>query len=346
MNRRILIPLLTAVLLVLGTGACKRNRLKVNLSGSDVHLSIKRFEKELFSVSPDSVEQKLPELEENYGLFFKRFGELIHIGEPEDPTFAGFLRMFLTDTLIRDVYTKTLEVFPDLKNLENTLRRSFRYYHYYFPEKSIPDVITYISGFNASLMIDEGFVGIGLDRYLDGSVDYYDRLAIPKYMQKKMIPEKIPSDVMYALAQTEFPFATVDQDSIIVKNNVISRMIYEGKLLYFVEAMMPRESESLIIGFTPEQIKWCKLNEAQMWAYLIEHKLLFSTDYFTINKLTKDAPFTSYFPQESPGRAANWIGWQIVREYMNANPEISLQQLMNNTDYQQILDDSGYSPEM
>ena len=57
-----------------------------------------------------------------------------------------------------------------------------------------------------------------------------------------------------------------------------------------------------------------------MWEYLVEHDMLFSTDPMLIKKLTGDAPFTSYFTSESPGRAANWIGFRIVESYMRKNP--------------------------
>jgi hypothetical protein len=149
---------------------------------------------------------------------------------------------------------------------------------------------------------------------------------------------------MYALAMTEFPFLPAGNDTGITEN-VINKMIWEGKLLYFVQAMMPKEKAELITGFTPEQLKWCRENEKIMWSYLIEHKLLFKTDYMTINKLTKDAPFTSYFPHESPGKAANWIGWQIVKKYMERHPDVTLSGLMNDSHYQKILDGSAYDPQ-
>ena len=196
-----------------------------------------------------------------------------------------------------------------------------------------------------SLLLDEGFLGISLDRYLGGDAGYYDQLGIPRYMQRKMVPEKIPSDCFYAIAQTEFPFFPPPEDSVKVRKNVINQMIYEGKLLYFIRAMMPREKDEILLGFTSDQLKWCRMNEGRMWAYLIENNLLFSTDYLTINKLTRDAPFTSYFPQESPGKAANWIGWQIVKDYMSSHAQVTLKELMNNYNYQEILDESGYNPE-
>ncbi|NOY36526.1 MAG: hypothetical protein GXO83_03030 [Chlorobi bacterium] len=337
--------LMLVIILSVFPVSCKRNPLNVKISGIEVNLKIQRFEQDLFKPEPGVVARKIPDLQDKYGLFLQRFGEIIHIGHPGDPLFAGYLEKFISDTLIRDVYLKSQEVFPDVNGLEKKLNKAFRYYKYYFPDKPLPEIITYISGFNASLMIDKGFLGIGLDRYLGKTVDYYDRLGIPRYLQQKMIPEKIPSDCMSALAQTEFPFYPSHTDSVSVRENVISHMIYKGKLLYFVKAMMPHEKDELILGFTSEQLKWCLMNEGQMWATLIEQKLLFSTHYLVINKLTRDAPFTSYFPRESPGRAANWIGWQIVQAYMSSHKEVSLAEMMNNYDYQKILDESGYNPE-
>jgi len=108
--------------------------------------------------------------------------------------------------------------------------------------------------------------------------------------------------------------------------------------------MMTREKDETIMGYSPKQLKWCEMNEASMWAWLIEHKLLFKTDYMTINKLTRDAPFTGYFSRESPGRAANWIGWQIIKNYMSRHRDVTLPDLMDSYDYREILNRSGYDP--
>jgi len=61
-------------------------------------------------------------------------------------------------------------------------------------------------------------------------------------------------------------------------------------------------------------------------------------------KYINPAPFTSYFPEESPGRTGIWLGWQIIRSYMDKNQDITLPQLMDNFDVQGILEKSGYRP--
>ena len=98
------------------------------------------------------------------------------------------------------------------------------------------------------------------------------------------------------------------------------------------------------MGFSEDQMKWCRMNEKNMWVYLIEHKLLYDTNYMTINKLIQDGPFTTFFPRESPGRAATWLGLQIVTSYMNNFPDVILSELMKETDYQKILSLSQYDP--
>jgi hypothetical protein len=108
--------------------------------------------------------------------------------------------------------------------------------------------------------------------------------------------------------------------------------------------ILPDKADSVIFGFTAKQIKWCKNNEKTMWITLIEDKLLFSTDYFTIRKLTELAPYTTQFTNESPGKACNWIGYNIISKYMKNNPETSLRELMDNDDYHKIFEQAKYKP--
>jgi hypothetical protein len=80
-----------------------------------------------------------------------------------------------------------------------------------------------------------------------------------------------------------------------------------------------------------------------MWLYLVENKLLYSDNYTVITKFTEDAPFTYDFSHESPGKAANWIGFRIIERYIDSS-NASLNKLMNETDCGKILRESKYNP--
>jgi hypothetical protein len=205
----------------------------------------------------------------------------------------------------------------------------------------VPGVYTCITGFNNSIILGDSVLGIGLDRYLGADCDYYRRLEIYRYMADRMTPENIVPDCMYGWATSEWDFSTLRYPV----DNVLSEMIHEGKLKYFEKCMLPEVADELIFGFTADQQKFCRNNEGQMWQYLIEKDLLFNTDKFTILKLTGEAPFTSYFTNESPGRAAVWIGFRIVESYMMKNHDISLNELMMNADIQSILEKAKYDPQ-
>ena len=77
---------------------------------------------------------------------------------------------------------------------------------------------------------------------------------------------------------------------------------------------------------------------------MIEKKHLFSTDLMVVKRYIDESPFTKSFSAESPGRTGIWIGWQIVRNYMKNNPDVSLQDLIENSNYQEILNKSKYNP--
>lgn len=321
---------------------CKRNPLKVDVSDSPVEMEIQRFEEDLFNLELDRFESELTGLKEKYRSFLPYFAYVINIGDPQSPGFSDLLKSFITDRINFEVYHKTMEVFPDISKLNRDLLKAFRYYHYHFPQKSIPDVYTFISGFNTSILVDTSILAIALDRYLGADFSYYERMAIPNYIRINMEPEKILSDCIYSWGSTEFTIhGPSDGD---IANNVLNNLLYEGKLRYFVKAMIPDEEDYLIMGFTPEQLQWCRENEGAMWIHLVENELLFDTDHLTIRKLTGDAPFTSLFPRQSPGKAAVWLGWRIVQAYMERHPETTLSELMDNTNYQDILNQARYNP--
>ncbi len=205
----------------------------------------------------------------------------------------------------------------------------------------MPAVYTCITGFNNSIITADSILGIGLDRYLGADCEYYKRLEIYKYLADRMTPENIVPDCIYGWGASEWDFSALRYTA----DNVLSEIIHEGKLKYFEKCMLPETTDELIFGFTDDQFRFCRNNENQMWQYLIEKNLLFSTDKFTIQKLTGEAPFTSFFTNESPGRAAVWIGFRIVESYMMKNPDVSLNELMTNADIQSILEKAKYNPQ-
>ncbi len=321
--------------------SCKKNHYNVNTSSINVNIEIKRLEKDLFTLNPDEIITKVPWLKQKYGNFLQLFSYVINTGDINEPSFGDFLVRFCTDKQNNDVYDLTIKKYPDVKAIERDLSDAFRHYIYYFPERNVPAVYTCITGFNNSIITGDSVLGIGLDRYLGADCEYYPRLEIYKYIAARMTPENIVPDCMYGWAASEWDFSSLKYPA----DNVMAEMIHDGKLKYFEKCMLPDASDEIIFGFTADQMKFCRNNEGQMWQYLVENDLLFNSDQFTIRKLTGEAPFTSYFTSESPGRAAVWMGFRIVESYMTKTPGIKLEELMKNTNVQDIMEKAKYNPD-
>lgn len=329
--------LLSVLVLACLTG-CRDQQYRTETSEIVPGIEIKRFEQDLFSLPADSISSYVPVLYERYGEFFDLFNyRIIGIGGARQPTYPDYLNAFLTDYLNFQVYTETMEVFSDLSKIEMDLDMGFRRYRAHFPDRPVPGIYTFVSRFNQSIVTAEGLLGIGLDNYLGSNHEYYRQLGKHAYQAINMHPGKIPSDCFMGWAMTEFEY----MDSV---DNVLSNMIYQGKMAYFTKWMLPEHPDSLIMGFTAGQMKFCRNNEERMWEYLVEHKVLFESDLLSIQKYTGYGPFTSGFTQESPARAAVWIGWRIVEEYARNNPKLSLEEIMEEDDYQKILTLSRYNP--
>lgn len=333
--QQILIFLTWMFLLLSG---CRQERFMVDVSGINDYVEIERFDRELFGISQDSLNSSIGSLYDKYGDFFDVFNvHIINIGQASARHYSSHLSMFINDPTNREVFDYTNLVFPELDLVNAELTDGFRHYLYHYPDSALPRIIGYVSRFNQGLFTVDHFIGIGLDQYLGSDCKYYRYMGTPQYLRRAKIPERIPVDVMFAWATQLYPY----NDSL---DNVLTRMIHQGMLVFFVDAMYPRMEDSLKLGFTLEQLKWCRNNEKQMWAHLVEEKLLFSTDPLVIRKLTDNAPYTQYYTPESPGRAVVWQGWQIVKAYSERQPGLSLQQLMSPRDYQELLRISRYNP--
>jgi len=101
-------------------------------------------------------------------------------------------------------------------------------------------------------------------------------------------------------------------------NELLDFMINEGKLLWFVNALVP------------------ELEEGELFDYSAEQE--------SMQKFILDAPFISYFGKDALPRPGAFIGYRIVDRYMQQNREISLHGLMQEYDPQKVLKGSRYKP--
>ena len=318
--------------------SCSNNPLNVDVSKVHVSLTIHRLDKTIAKLQHDSIEPQLPALIKEYGSFAELYStQIIKVGSMYNADYSRNLRTFLRYEVFNDITNLINKQFgSDKLSFEPELTEAFKHYKFFFPDKNIPNLYTFNGGFNQSIVIDSAIIGIGLDKYLGTDCYLYKKLEMDQFKKNLMYPSKITSDCMLAISESEFPFNFSDE-------NLLSTIIHEGRKMYFTKAMVPNGNDTIIWGFSAKQMKFCNENEKFMWDYLVDNKLLFQSDYMNIKRFTDQGPFTSAFSKESPARAAVWIGFQIVSSYMKHN-SITLSHLMQENDFQKIMNKSKYNP--
>lgn len=317
--------------------SCGNNRLDVDVSCIKVDpVKIQRFDQDFFSLNADNISQKLSGLREKYPDFTDLFTKnIVCPSGINDSACIPEITRFVNDKDMRSAYDNCQKVFADMSDIESGLTDIFRHYKYYFPAKELPEIIAMMSGFNYA--IESSAPAIGLEMYLGTKSGFYDMMRIPNYKRATMRKEYIAPDFCRAWMMRQFPNKSKS-------GTLLNEMIYQGKLLYLSDAMMPEMEDSLKIGFTKKQLSWCAEHENEMWGYLIKNKFLYSNEVEVISKFTGEGPFTTGFVKESPARTGVWIGWQIIRKYMEENQKITIDQLMQEEDAQKILSLSKYKP--
>lgn len=302
-----------------------------------ITIRLNRFDQELFTMPEGALGSRFNELKKSYPEFLPRFGQMINIGVVNDSSFIANLDHFRSDAEVRKVYAETSREFSNVSDIDSELSKAFTFYHHYFPKRKIPQFVSFVSGFNYAIAVGDSFAAVGLDMYMGPEFNYYSMLQFPKFKLPVMRREYIPSDLTRAWISTEFE--NTDKSS-----ELLSAVIYQGKILYIADLLLPEVADSLKFGFNNRQLEWLKENEKRIWAFMVDQKMLFGTNYSENARYLNDAPFTPGMPKDSPGRAVVWSGLQIVRSYMKNNPAVKLEELLLEKDSRKILNRSGYKP--
>lgn len=322
--------------------SCGSDPLDVDTSSVTIDpVKVQRVDEDFFKLDTSKLVTGIADIRKKYGTITDCFlNNVICFASPDSSECYYTLGQFLADHTMRGAWEMANEKYKDgFAFLEDDLTSAYTYFKFHFPDRKLPKgVFIVFSGFNYNYIACDGNYAIGVDWFLGKDNIYYQGLNWPMYQRRKLEPAYMAPGFVKAWMMNEFPFSSE-------KNDVINRIVYEGKIMYLQRALLRETNDSLITGFSVAQLEWCELNEAEVWAKMIADGTVYSENEEDINHMTFDAPFTAGFAKESPGRVGTWIGLRIVQTYMERFPETSLEELMEMNDGQLLLTQSKYKPE-
>lgn len=300
--------------------------------GKAPELTFHRYEEVLFQLDTARFQQALLEVQNQYLPFLG--------GDLSDSLAVKYLRDFAVDTFSIALFNKVEQVYPDLEEINNIVSSVYQHFNYYYPEIALPDqVYTCVSGIDpeipAVICLDEAVI-ISLDWYLEGD-DVYERIGMPEYRARRVAKVGLAKD----LAQQMY-LDYVQQP--LKRNNLLEEMVEAGRMNFFVEALCPSLADEILLGYSPSQLQWAEDFEGDLWADMVGSQCLYSSDLEVYRTFLADGPFTNEYSHEAPARLGEFIGLQIIRSYVEAHPEFSLRDLMEERDLQALFQESKYKP--
>ncbi len=313
--------ILTAVCL----WSCESSRWDVDTSKIDYDGEILRLDQALFDEPSQLSAQKLRDLESVYGPFLDVYlMDIMQIGSHTNPMTPPLLGQFVGDRVWQELQADIESVHPNLELEQGQLAHGFKRYAAFFNTDTLPEIITYNSGFNIGVYPSSAYLGIGLEWYSGSDLDVIDRLPpdmFPQYKRDAMQPKYLVPNALKG-------WVLVKHQEQLKGETVLSRLVFEGKIHYITHVLLEETPLEDVFNFSYEQLMWCEESAYGMWKYLLENDLVYSNDLMLINKLVGAGPFTPGMPPESPGGAGRWIGYDMVSQFMESNDQVSLKDLM------------------
>lgn len=306
-------------ILLIFIGCNDSDKVEEEISNIPLDLKVNRFDRQF----AESDEDGLPKLRKMYPYLFPA---------PDSVWIAK-----MNDSLQIELFQQVGNTFSSFEDEEVGLLNLFKHIKYYFPEQKTPKIITVTNDvdYENRIILADTLLFIGLDNYLGSQHKYYG--GFQRYVAIVLDRKFMVSDVASAFAKKVVPRPR--------DRAYLARMVYFGKELYLKDKLMPDTKDEIKIGYTENEMNWAVANEEPIWRNFIENEYLYSTDAKLNQRFLDPAPFSKFgleLDNESPGRLGRYIGWQIVKAFMDNN-DVNLKQLLA-MPAEEIFKKSNYKP--
>ncbi len=285
----------------------EESRVEKEIAAVPIDFTVERFDKAFSEANASD----LPKLKEAYPFMF-----------PESYSDEFWIKR-MQDSLQQELLFESVSAFNDFGNEKMEIEQLFQHLTYYLPEFETPRVITTTSSvdYRNKVIVTDTIVLISIDTYLGSEHKFYS--GIQNYLKQNFESDQMVVDVASAYGE-RYSFQSE-------RKTFLDEMMYYGKILYFMDVMIPFKTDAEKIGYTQEQFEWSQNNEFFIWNYFIDKEMLYDSDAKLPNRFINPAPFSKFYLEiidnESPGRIGRYIGWQIVKSYMENN-EVSLKDML------------------
>lgn len=322
--------------------ACNSSKVP-DVSHIKVDIQVQRFEQDFFALDTQNVAASLNDLHRKYPVFLQDFlFNILGLGPEGDSLQSVPVQAKSFIASYAPVKDSAANVFRNFNDISAKVRKGLQYVKYYFPDYRLPGkLITFIGPINSyGNVLTTDALAVGLQMYMGSEYSLYKTEAAqqlyPGYISRRFQPLYIPVNCMKNILDDMYPDASAGRP-------LVEQMIEAGKRLYLLDHFLPHVADTLKTGYTKQQLDGAYEYEEAIWSFFITNDLLFAADPAITKDYMNDAPNTAALGPGSPGFIGQFVGWQIVKKWMERNEKLTLQQLMD-TDAKTIYEQAKYKP--
>lgn len=325
--------ILIIILSLLVLSACRDDRQE-DFFLSEGRVKIHRYDRLQFEASALNSFTSLQKMNMNFPHATKLLIEdVLALGSVDDEKINDRLCAYYSDTSLVNLMLDVEDKYKDLGSFEKELTKGFVYLKKRIPSLVIPVVYSQISALNQSVVVSDSLIGISLDKYMGEDYPMYKRYYY-SYQRASMKPERIVPDCLsfYLLSLYPFPW---DRNH----RTLFDLIMYRGKIAWITEKALGSDDLGVkILGYDEQQLEWCNKNKKQFIEWINKTGHLENTDPMIIRAYLQPMP-NPVLKEGVPPMIGIWLGMQYIDEYMKKNSGVTLEELLENTDYEGMLMD-------
>jgi hypothetical protein len=303
-----------------------------------------RYDQDFFSCDWNNPES-IANLKSKYGSFFCLYVErILNAGPCDSMSTTKMIQGFVSHPDFQDLKSEIEKNYPQerLDSLHEKILESSLRLQTLIPNMKLPQLIWMNSGFNIGAYSTDDYLAVGLDFYLGQNNRITKSVPFPQYQKDDMTRPQLVPNAIKNLAY----YYLLKSDTIQHENDMLSEMIFHGKAHYLTWLAFEEIHDSTLMAWTTEQYTWTQGHQLNVWKEIARQEVLFSKNRVEVQRWFEYAPFTNAenVPQESAPQLGVFMGFQMVKSYMEKHPEITVDRLLKEDNTQKIL--QAYKPNL
>ncbi len=332
--------LVLALIIVLAI-ACKPKTNAPDVSHIKVDVQIQRFENDLFDTTTKG-QAKIDALNKKYSTIATYFYTSTGISDALATGLKPEIILNKYTGNLKPLFDSALLKYKKIDKLTAEFKKAFQYYKYYFPKASLPQIFTTVNLLSDDQKLFSGVeytkdtLLIHLQMFLGKDFSFYDPQLFSDYFRVRFDEPYIVRNSLMSMLKEQAPAITSDAP-------LVEQMIDQGKRIYILKQLLPEKDDHILINYTKTQLADCNGREKMIYSFFLDNNYLFNSDVQNIRDFCGEGPFTKELGTDSPGNIGAFVGWQIVKKFMEKNPKLSLPDLLQK-DAKAIYNEAKYKP--